>query len=139
MSENHTRSAPRHTVRTVDGTTVVTLRGEIDLAAADPLVPRLDALTSGPQPDLVIDLRPVSFMDCAGLRVLCRTRNRVLARGGRLRLVTDGKNVVRLLRATGLGRAFEVLSGLPPRGPNGPLPGRETVPTGPPALPVRPL
>ncbi|WP_327087529.1 STAS domain-containing protein [Streptomyces viridochromogenes] len=65
-------------------------------------------MASGPRPDLVVDLRPVSFIDCSGLGVLCRTRNRVLARRGRLRLVIGSSRVLRILRAAGLGGVFEV-------------------------------
>ena len=108
MSDNLTRSLPPHTVRTVAGTTVVTPTGEIDLATAVPLTALLDSLTRGPQPDLVVDLTSVSFIDCAGLGALCRARNRVLARAGRLRLVTGGGNFSRVLRAAGLAGVFEI-------------------------------
>ncbi|MGW2460456.1 STAS domain-containing protein [Streptomyces sp. NPDC001761] len=99
------------------GPTVLALRGEIDLLTAPALSARLDALTARPRPDLVLDLRPTEFIDCAGLGVLCRARNRVLARGGRLRLVTDSARFLRLLRVTGLGDVFEVHPRLP--GPHG--------------------
>ncbi|AVH54727.1 MULTISPECIES: STAS domain-containing protein [Streptomyces] len=112
MSENHTRLAPSPAVRTVDGTTIVALHGEIDLVTAIPLAALLDILASGPQPDLVLDLRPMSFIDCAGLGVLCRARNRVRARHGRLRLVTGNRRFLRILRAAGLAGVFEVHSDL---------------------------
>jgi anti-sigma B factor antagonist len=113
MSEKHARPATSQPERTVDGTTIVALHGEIDLVTAIPLAARLDALTSAPCPDLVLDLRTVSFIDCAGLGVLCRTLNRVRARHGRLRLVTGSGRFLRLLRAVGLGGAFEVHPRLP--------------------------
>jgi anti-sigma B factor antagonist len=112
MSENQMGSVLSYTVHGVGGTTVVTLRGEIDLATAVPLSARLDALTCDPHPDLVLDLRRVSFVDCAGLATLCRTRNRVRARHGRLRLVTDSSRLLRVVRAAGLGGVFEVHSDL---------------------------
>ncbi|GAA4323939.1 hypothetical protein GCM10023086_50100 [Streptomyces venetus] len=92
---------------------MVMLRDEIDLLTAPALRARLDLLTAGPRPDLVLDLRPVSFIDCAGLGVLCRARNRVLARRGRLRLVTDSTFLRRVLRHAGLAGVFEVLPGMP--------------------------
>lgn len=106
-------SPPNPTER-ADGTTaVVELRGEIDILTVPPLEARLDALTAGPRPDVVLDLRPVFFIDCTGLGLLCRTRNRVLARGGRLRLVSDSASFPRILRGTGLAGAFELCSELP--------------------------
>ncbi|MGW3957341.1 STAS domain-containing protein [Streptomyces sp. NPDC004752] len=113
MTDYRTGSGPSHAARVVDGATVVTLHGEIDLLVAPPLSARLDALTAGYRPDLVLDLRSVEFIDCAGLGVLCRARNRVHDRAGRLRLVTDSAAFRRLLRATGLTDVFEVHPRLP--------------------------
>ncbi|MFI6010057.1 STAS domain-containing protein [Streptomyces sp. NPDC051243] len=113
MSENHSRSMPGLSVRADAGTTVVELRGEVDLFAASHLAARLDALSSGTCPDLVLDLRGVSFIDCSGLGVLCRTRNRILARQGRLLLVTDSGRFLRVLRIAGLAGVFEIHPGLP--------------------------
>ncbi|MEV7286299.1 STAS domain-containing protein [Streptomyces sp. NPDC093252] len=114
MPENLRRPPPPPPpVRTVGGTTVVALYGEIDLVTAPPLAARLDALVSAPHPDLVLDLRPVSFIDCAGLGVLCRTRKRVEARQGRLRLIAGGARFLRVLRAAQLGGVFEIHPELP--------------------------
>ncbi|MCL6731553.1 STAS domain-containing protein [Streptomyces neyagawaensis] len=121
MDENDTGSAPYRTHRTSGGATVVTLRGEIDVVTAPALAARLDALTSRPHPDLVLDLRPVDFIDCSGLGVLCRARNRARDQHGRLRLVTDDSGFLRLLRCTGLTDVFEVGSRLPGE-PAGPVP-----------------
>ncbi|KPI19017.1 anti-anti-sigma regulatory factor, SpoIIAA [Actinobacteria bacterium OK074] len=108
MTEIHTTAAPHHTERVIAGTTVVELRGEIDLLTAQPLSARLDALTGGPRPDLVLDLRSLSFIDCAGLSALCRARSRTAARKGRLRLVTGDTGFLRLLHHTRLDDVFEV-------------------------------
>ena len=113
MAENLIRSAPRHTERAVGGTTVVEPHGEIDMLTAPPLMARLDDLTAVVHPDLVVDLRALSFIDCAGLRLLCRARNRVLERHGRLRLVTDSGRFLRLLRGAGLSGVFEIYARLP--------------------------
>ncbi|MFD5594905.1 STAS domain-containing protein [Streptomyces griseorubiginosus] len=124
MYDKLTRPVAPHTVRTVAGTTVVMPYGEIDLVTAIPLTSLLDSLTCGPDPDLVVDLNEVTFIDCAGLAALCRVRNRVLARHGRLRLVNGDGDFLRLLRAAGLDGVFDVhpvfeistdLSGVLPR------------------------
>ncbi|UOB08105.1 STAS domain-containing protein [Streptomyces sp. HP-A2021] len=113
MSDTSIGSTPHPTERTVGGTTVVTVCGEIDLLTAPGLAGRLDVLTAGPCPDLVLDLGAVSFMDCTGLGVLCRARNRAMARHGRLRLVTDSTFFRWTLRHAGLAGVFEVLPCLP--------------------------
>ncbi|MEU6772299.1 STAS domain-containing protein [Streptomyces sp. NPDC046759] len=129
MSENDTaRVAEDHTARDVvpahrvaGGATVLSLHGEIDVLTASALAQRLDAFTASAGPDLVLDLRPVTlrpvtFIDCAGLGVLCRARNRTLSRRGRLRLVAESAGFRRILRATGLGDVFE-LHTRPPQPP----------------------
>ncbi|MFI8192623.1 STAS domain-containing protein [Streptomyces sp. NPDC085946] len=112
MSETHRRSPAGPTERVVAGTTVVGLSGEIDILAQPALSARLDALTSGPRPEVVVDLRSVSFIDCSGLNVLCRARIRVAARRGRLRLVADSPRFLRLLRLLQLADAFDVYARL---------------------------
>ncbi|MFJ8632385.1 STAS domain-containing protein [Streptomyces sp. NPDC093568] len=113
MYENPTRSSSSLPASAVAGTTVVELGGELDLLAAPALRTRLDSLTAGTCPDLVLDLRAVSFIDCTGLGVLCRARNRVTARQGRLRLLTEDTCFLRVLRVTGLANAFEIHPDLP--------------------------
>lgn len=114
MSENQPGPAQVAADHTLHAAVVVPLHGEIDLLTLPALSERLDALTERPCPDLVLDLRPVAFIDCAGLGVLCRARNRTLARRGQLRLVADTPGFLGLLRATGLSGVFEVLP-RPPR------------------------
>jgi anti-sigma B factor antagonist len=97
---------------TLDGVTVVEISGELDLFTAARISGRLAALACSECPDLVLDLRPVAFLDCAGLSLLCRLRNRVLARGGRLRLVIRDERLLRLLRLVRLDDAFEVVPDL---------------------------
>ncbi|NGN64834.1 STAS domain-containing protein [Streptomyces sp. A7024] len=86
--------------------TVLELRGEIDLAALPRLQPHIDFATGGHGPQIVIDLRQVTFLDCSGLRLLCRARTRAEERGGRVRLICDHPLTLRILRAAGLMQAF---------------------------------
>ncbi|MER6141985.1 STAS domain-containing protein [Streptomyces sparsogenes] len=103
----------RQAERTAGGTTVVELYGEIDILAAHSLTVRLDGLTASPHPDVVVDLRAVSFIDAAGLTPLCRARNRITRRHGRLRLVADSDRVLRVMSGAGLGDVFEIHDRLP--------------------------
>jgi len=81
---------------------VLELHGEIDILAAMEITPFLDSATGGPAPQVVIDLRPVEFFDCSGLRLLYRARRRVLDREGRLHLVCTQPLTLRILKVTGL-------------------------------------
>ncbi|MDT0433772.1 MULTISPECIES: STAS domain-containing protein [Streptomyces] len=93
--------------------TVVEVTGEIDLATADLVAEHLSAAALGPAPDILVDLRRVTFLDCSCLRVLCRAETRAREQGGRLRLVADAPRVRRLLLGAGLMRRFPPLPGIP--------------------------
>ncbi|MET9441146.1 anti-sigma factor antagonist [Streptomyces sp. NPDC006610] len=85
-----------------EGHTVLEFRGEIDIIAAEEILPHLDAATATPGARIVIDLGPVEFFDCSGLRLLFRARSRCQAHGGRLHLVCAHPLTLRVLRVTGL-------------------------------------
>ncbi|MDX3580820.1 anti-sigma factor antagonist [Streptomyces europaeiscabiei] len=102
---------------------VIEVSGEIDVASAGLVAEHLTAATTGSaEPDVLVDLRHVSFFDCSGLRVLCRAEAAAAASGGRLRLVSDQPRMHRLLRAARLLGRFPPLPDLPPVPPPSPPP-----------------
>ena len=113
--------------RRVGATTVVELCGELDLVTSPPVSTRLDPLTAGTRPQLWLDLRGVTFMDCRGVALLCRVRRRVRDSDGRLTLVVDGHRIPRILRALRLTDSFDIVR----EPPTGRIGLRQTVHTGP--------
>ncbi|MFF1713140.1 STAS domain-containing protein [Streptomyces sp. NPDC058268] len=101
-------------VRAVNDVSVIELHGELDLVAHVRLTPQIDFLTPAKRPVIVIDLGGVTFMDVYGLRLLLRTRIRVLERGGTLHVLPDTHQVARILRLTGTKPDFCLLETLPP-------------------------
>ncbi|MEL3944999.1 STAS domain-containing protein [Streptomyces sp. LNU-CPARS28] len=93
--------------------TLVVLCGEIDIHTAPGVIEFLDGLTYANDTDLLIDLRPVGFMDFAGVRLLERTRTRSSGRHGRLRLICTGRATLYLLHHPRLRLGYEILSELP--------------------------
>jgi anti-anti-sigma factor len=61
---------------------------------------------------VVIGLTPVEFLDCSGLRLLCRARLRVEERGGQLTLVCPQPMIRKMPRVTDLSRLFTLSAGL---------------------------
>ncbi|MFF1695267.1 STAS domain-containing protein [Streptomyces sp. NPDC058257] len=94
-----------HTYST-QGYVVLEFHGEIDVSAALDMAPALDAHTAHPALAVIIDLSHVEFLDCSGLRLMCRARRRVLEHSGELQLVCDHPLILRILRVTGLFPAF---------------------------------
>ncbi|WP_172383233.1 STAS domain-containing protein [Streptomyces sp. MNP-20] len=90
--------------RVLAGHTVVELSGEIDLDADTDLRLYLDGVTCRPFARVVVDLRPVTFIDCVGLSLLVRAHRRAREREGRLLLVGSDPLLLRILHVTGLDR-----------------------------------
>jgi anti-anti-sigma factor len=91
-----------------DSWSVLSLRGEVDIATVALLEERIDAALEGGS-QLVLDLTGVSFIDSTGLRLVISTRQR-LTEDGELALVVADGPVTRLLEITGLDGAFPVFA-----------------------------
>lgn len=94
----------------ISGFTVIEFHGEIDIAAAQQILPNLDAATAAPGRTVVIDLTPVEFFDASGLRLLCRADRRVTERHSRLLLVCPHPLILRILHAGNLIGRFTPLT-----------------------------
>ncbi|WP_030948499.1 STAS domain-containing protein [Streptomyces sp. NRRL S-646] len=94
----------------VSGCTVIEFHGEVDIAAAQQIMPDLDTATAARGRTVVIDLTPVEFFDCYGLRLLCHAERRVRERHGWLLLVCPHPMILRILHAGNLMDRFTPLA-----------------------------
>lgn len=88
----------------------VTLAGELDIAT----VAKFErGLTEAEQmsPTVVLDLRGLDFIDCAGLHSFITARNRIGESGGRLLFVQGSRAVQRLFSLTKVHTFFEYVEG----------------------------
>jgi anti-sigma B factor antagonist len=85
------------TVEHHDDATLLHADGEIELATAA----RLAAALADCSGEILLDLRSVTFIDCAGVTVLVNATHRAAGGGGRLRIV-PGRAVQRLSDILGL-------------------------------------
>jgi anti-sigma B factor antagonist len=83
--------------------TVVTVRGELDLATAARLDSALDTLIAE---DLVLDLRPLTYLDSTGVRLLVQHDAAARTSGRRLRVVR-GPVADRVFELTELDRLLQ--------------------------------
>jgi anti-anti-sigma factor len=86
--------------------------GEIDLATVDQLQAELDA-AAGEATQVVLDLREVSFIDSAGLRLVLYSSRALEASGGGLTVVRGPREVQRVFDLVGLDGRLAMLD-LPP-------------------------
>lgn len=108
MHLNTTR--PTLFARTIRGHTVLTISGEMDIATTAVLRDRVADLLDDTVLPVVIDLSRVSFCDASGLTMLLAIRRRAGARGRAVALAGPRPPVRKLLRITGLDRAFPIYS-----------------------------
>jgi anti-sigma B factor antagonist len=92
----------------IDTGHLITLTGELDIAATPELSTVLLIAAGSPGPLVVLDLAGVEFIDSAGLGALLATRERAQDRGVGFTLSRTSDAVGRLLELTGAG---VVLSG----------------------------
>jgi anti-anti-sigma factor len=82
--------------------------GEVDLATCPLLQAIVVDLVDRGCHQLIIDLERVSFLDCAGIRVLVDARRRVQEHGGSVTLVRPRPPVWRVLALTGMTEVFPI-------------------------------
>lgn len=90
----------------------VELSGELDLATAPKLEDELKRVERDSPGLIVLDLRPLAFMDSSGLRALLSADARAREAGRRLVLVRGDERVQRVLRITRLDERLEIVESL---------------------------
>jgi anti-anti-sigma factor len=84
-----------------DGEVVLRLRGELDLASADAVSQRLDALAAAGEA-VVLDVDRLSFMDSSGLRVVLQAAETSRTSGWRFSLTAGSEQVRNLFASAGV-------------------------------------
>lgn len=90
------------------GWSVLSASGEMDTACAG----ALRSLLSAAGPNVVVDLREVTFMDASGLGVLATSGHIARRLGGAVRLVGPSHQVRRVLALTLLDRVLPIFDDL---------------------------
>ena len=93
--------------RSHEGRTVVALRGELDLADATAVAAALAAVAAR-EPQIIVDLAGLEFIDSSGVAALARGRRQARQAGGDLVLAAPQPKVMRVLAVTRLIDAFSV-------------------------------
>jgi len=94
-------------VSTRDRVTVVTVAGEIDGGSAPGLQARILPLLQQDS-SLILDLRSVTYMSSAGLRVLLLLYRQAMSRNGRVALAGVAETIKDTMAVTGFLKFFAV-------------------------------
>jgi anti-sigma B factor antagonist len=95
-------------VRRFGGWAIVALPAEVDMSNAERLREQLLAVIGEGATDVVADMSGTTFCDSSGVHALLQARKRVVAQGGRLRVVTASRSVLRLFDLLGLGTLITI-------------------------------
>jgi anti-anti-sigma factor len=99
-------------VHRMGATSVIELRGELDLTARETLDAALEtALHPGPVVTVVADLDRVTSADASTVSWLLRADAQVRLTGAHFVAVTGNGRAGKVLRLTGVGRRLDVVSG----------------------------
>jgi anti-sigma B factor antagonist len=110
-----------------DGTPVVSVMGEVDLATVPALEQTLLGVAEDRTGEVIVDLTGCSFLDSRGLGALLATRARLERSNRRLALVLSNRSVLRIFQITQFDELFEIypsLGAAVDRGSNGNGAGR---------------
>jgi len=91
-----------------EGTIVLRLQGELDLAAAPGLARAMDTALDAKPTALAVDLRDLTFLDSTGIRVLITACRRAGTEGCSFVLRAPCRSVLKTLRLTGVDRLMVI-------------------------------
>ena len=92
-----------------DGNQIVSVVGELDIATAEQAYVYIsDVIDAWPAP-VSVDLSGLTFCDASGLGVLARTARHARQAGRQIRLTAARPSLLKIMRITGLDRAFPEL------------------------------
>lgn len=112
-TEGQTTISPTLPAKLPAGSTVVTLNGDLGVAAAPALRERLIGVLRPGIRLMIVDLSRVRSCDPAGLAVLIGAQRRAAERGTLVCLVAPSPPVVELLYSTGLERFLTICPDVP--------------------------
>lgn len=88
--------------------TVLTVRGEVDVYTAPRLREKLVELVAQRRYHIVVDLEAVDFLDSTGLGVLVGGLKRLRSHDGDMALVCTHHSILKVFEITGLTKVFKI-------------------------------
>ena len=93
-----------------DGNQIISVTGELDIATAGQAYSYIsDVIDAWPSP-VSVDLSGLTFCDASGLGALARTARHARQAGRQLRLTAARPSLLKIMRITGLDRAYPELA-----------------------------
>jgi anti-sigma B factor antagonist len=88
----------------------LTVGGEVDLHATPQVGAEIARAIEAGVKHLILDLTEATFIDSTAIRVLLRGSDQMRAIGGRLEIICENENVLRVFQITNLDRVLDIRS-----------------------------
>jgi anti-sigma B factor antagonist len=108
VPENRSPQPFSATAAEINGESVVTLTGELDMATAPDLAAVLDSVVKGGPGDVIIDLSALSFIDSSGIAVLVTGQQELIQQERRLSLRGARPHPMKVFEIAGLVELLNV-------------------------------
>jgi anti-anti-sigma factor len=92
-----------------NGYQIVSVTGELDIATAEQAYSYISEIIDGRLAPVTVDLSGLTFCDASGLGVLARAARYARQKGRQLMLASARPSLLKIMRITGLDRAFPEL------------------------------
>ena len=96
-----------------DGFQIVSMTGELDIATAEQAYSYISDVIDGLPAPVTVDLSGLTFCDASGIGALVRIARHARQTGRQVMLTSVRPSVLKIMRITGLDRAFPELSPVP--------------------------
>jgi anti-sigma B factor antagonist len=93
----------------LDGYRVISVTGELDIATADKAYAYISEVIDSWQVPVTVDLSGLTFCDASGLGVLAKVARHARQAGRQLKLTAARPSLLKIMRMTGMDRAFPEL------------------------------
>lgn len=94
--------------RLVDGKPVLDLTGEVDSYNSPKLRETMVSLIDAGNPDLIINMTGVDYIDSTGLGTLVGGLKRASEKNGAIRLICPNEQIYKVFNITGLVKVFSI-------------------------------
>jgi anti-anti-sigma factor len=92
-----------------NGYQIISVTGELDIATAEQAYSSISEVIDGRPAPVTVDLSGLTFCDASGLGALARTARHAREAGRQLMLTSARPSLLKIMRITGLDRAFPEL------------------------------
>ena len=92
-----------------NGYQIVSVTGELDIATAEQAYSYISEVIDGRSAPVTVDLSGLTFCDASGLGALARVARHARQKGRQLMLTSARPSLLKIMRITGLDRAFPEL------------------------------